>query len=233
MYLKWADRDIYRISAWPCLVGTTLYVPATSTSGFLFSVAPAYPLSPLPTAPHPSLPVLTLPTHHFPTNSLPQTTFDELSTSAHDEPGILKSRDFLSSLIAAEAKNGIPTTRVVLGGFSQGGAMALFTGLTGPHHLAGFFGLSSYLLMGGKVKDLVQQAKSNTDVPVFMGHGDRDPLVKYEWGVRTAKAMEDMGWKVDFRTYKGLVHSAAPEEIDDLERYIALRLPVEAGAGRA
>lgn len=58
-----------------------------------------------------------------------------------------------------------------------------------------------------------------------MGHGDADPLVKYEWGVDTSKVLREMGWTVDFRTYKGLAHSADPKEIDDLEKYLTERLP--------
>ncbi|MCJ1259290.1 hypothetical protein MMC24_007126 [Lignoscripta atroalba] len=122
-------------------------------------------------------------------------------------------------------EKGIPTSRIVLGGFSQGGAISLFTGLTCPDKLAGFFGLSSYLLMHGKIKDYVPTENPNKETPIFMAHGDRDPTVKYEWGQRTAKVLSDWGWKVDFRTYKGLVHSADPEEIDDLESYLRERLP--------
>lgn len=59
-----------------------------------------------------------------------------------------------------------------------------------------------------------------------MGNGDVDPLVKYEWGTETAKILKEMGWtNVDFRTYKGLAHSADPKEIDDLEKWLAERLP--------
>lgn len=68
--------------------------------------------------------------------------------------------------------------------------------------LAGVVGLSSYLLMGNKIKDLFPPSGPNTDVPFFMGHGDSDPLVKYTWGQRTAEALQGFGWKVDFRTYK-------------------------------
>ena len=58
-----------------------------------------------------------------------------------------------------------------------------------------------------------------------MGHGDVDPMVKHEWGLETSNILKEMGWKVDFRTYKGLAHSADPKEIDDLERYLEERLP--------
>jgi predicted esterase len=83
--------------------------------------------------------------------------------------------------------------------------MSLFTGATTPHKLAGVFGLSSYLLLGNKIKELAEEAKGiNRDTPFFMGHGDADPLVKYEWGVKTAEALRtELGHtKVDFQTYK-------------------------------
>lgn len=68
-----------------------------------------------------------------------------------------------------------------------------------------------------------------------MGHGNVDPLVKHEWGLQTAQALRDMGWTVNFNTYQGLAHSADPQEIDDLEAYIAERLPPQgdqASSGR-
>ncbi|KAL9596103.1 MAG: hypothetical protein Q9179_004734 [Wetmoreana sp. 5 TL-2023] len=59
-----------------------------------------------------------------------------------------------------------------------------------------------------------------------MGHGDADPLVKVEWGRETAKELRELGWgSVDFREYKGLVHSADPKEMDDLEEWLGGRLP--------
>ena len=83
--------------------------------------------------------------------------------------------------------------------------MSLFTGATTPHKLAGVFGLSSYLLLGDKVKELAEPAKGiNKETPILMGHGDADPLIKYEWGVKTAEALKtELGHtRVDFRTYK-------------------------------
>ena len=83
--------------------------------------------------------------------------------------------------------------------------MSLFTGATTPHKLAGVFGLSSYLLMGNKIKELAADAKGiNRDTPFFLGHGDADPLVKHEWGVASAAALKtDLGHtKVDFKTYR-------------------------------
>ncbi|KAL9639962.1 MAG: hypothetical protein Q9164_000591 [Protoblastenia rupestris] len=154
----------------------------------------------------------------------PTTTFDSLA-QVYDLPGIFKSRDYFNSLIKAEVEQGIASTRIVLGGFSQGGAISLFTGITCPDRLGGIVGLSSYLLLHDSIKDHATTEASNKETPIFMGHGDSDPLVQYRWGVQTEKSLKEMGWKVDFRTYKGLAHSADPKEIDDLEKYLESRLP--------
>ncbi len=67
--------------------------------------------------------------------------------------------------------------------------------------MGGIFGLSSYLLMHGKIRELVPKENPNKETPIFMGHGDKDPLVKYEWGTKTAEILKDWGWNVDFKTY--------------------------------
>lgn len=71
----------------------------------------------------------------------------------------------------------------------------------------------------------LSHANLRQQTPIFMGHGDADPVVRYEWGQTTAKTLQEWGWNVDFKTYKGLPHSAAPQEINDLERYIKERVP--------
>lgn len=126
-------------------------------------------------------------------------------------------------------EKGIPSDRIILGGFSQGGAMSLFAGITCPHKLAGIVGLSSYLLMEGKVKEYVPTENPNKETPIFMGHGAVDPLVKYQWGKQTADVLKGWGWSVDLKTYPNLAHSADPQEIDDLEAYIQQRLPPSNG----
>lgn len=129
-------------------------------------------------------------------------SFDDLDSRSDDEAGITRSRDYFNTLLATEAKEtGVPTTRMVLGGFSQGGSISLFTCLTTPHQLAGFFGLSSYLLLGSRLKSLMPASNPNGEVPIFMGHGEADPLVKCEYGRRTAKAIEELGRKVRLVTY--------------------------------
>ncbi|KAI1977034.1 hypothetical protein LOZ55_003821 [Ophidiomyces ophidiicola] len=144
-----------------------------------------------------------------------------------DEPGILKSRDYFNSLIQAELDKGIKPGRIVLGGFSQGGAMALITGLTSKEKLAGIFALSCYLPLSHKFKELVPDGFPNLKTPVFMAHGDADAVVKFEFGQNSAKHLEDMGVDVKFREYSGMGHTSDPLEIQDLENYLADVLPAE------
>ena len=108
--------------------------------------------------------------------------------------------------------------------------MSLITGVTTPHKLAGVFGLSCYLPLSNKAKQLAEEAKDiNKDTPFFMGHGDSDEVVKYKWGEQTSEFIKkDLGHSnLVFKTYRGLPHSAAPEEIDDLEKFIKECLPEE------
>ena len=105
--------------------------------------------------------------------------------------------------------------------------MSIFAGITSPSPLAGIFGLSSYLLLQNDLPTyLTPELRSKSgSTPIFMGHGDSDPLVRHEWGQETAKVLKEYGWAVDFRTYRGLVHSADPKEMDDLEAWLHERLP--------
>ncbi|GAB7344795.1 hypothetical protein MBLNU457_3257t2 [Dothideomycetes sp. NU457] len=156
--------------------------------------------------------------------------FDDIQEN-EDETGIKRSQAYFHSLIAKEIEAGIPSERIVLGGFSQGGAMSLMAGTTCPTKLGGIFALSSYLLLQSKLQDLVPKDNPNKDTQIFMGHGDSDPVVQYQWGKRTAEKLKQWGWNVDFKTYRGLPHSAAPEELDDLEKYLKQRIPDKGESG--
>jgi len=153
------------------------------------------------------------------------TDFGDIVNRSEDETGILRSQKTLHDLIAAEVQAGIPSERIVLGGFSQGGAMSLLSGVTHPTKLGGIFGLSCYLLLQGKLREMVPAGSPNKLTPIFMGHGDFDPVVRYPWGKATAEKLREWGWQVDFKTYPGLPHSCSQDEIDDLENYIKARIP--------
>ncbi|OCK81572.1 acyl-protein thioesterase 1 [Lepidopterella palustris CBS 459.81] len=149
----------------------------------------------------------------------------DLASREEDEEGIMRSRDYFHSLINTEIAKGIPADRIVIGGFSQGGAMSLLSGVTYPHKLGGIFGLSCYMLLRSKIQELVPAGNPNKDTPIFMGHGDADQVVAHKWGQMTADELKKQGWSVEFRTYENLTHSADPQEIDDLEAYLKGRIP--------
>jgi predicted esterase len=163
-----------------------------------------------------------------------------LDDREEDEAGIIKSRDYFHSLIDQEIEKGIPANRIVIGGFSQGGAMSLLSGVTYKNQLGGVFGLSCYLLLQKKIKDMIPTDNPNQNTPIFMGHGDADQVVAHKWGKKSADVLTEHGYKVDFRTYKyvipklthimtnalrGLVHSADDSEIDHLEAYLNQQIP--------
>jgi lysophospholipase-1 len=144
---------------------------------------------------------------------------------AEDTTGILQSQAYLHSLIQEEVSAGIPSERVVLGGFSQGGAMSIFSGVTAPVKIAGIVGLSSWLLLNQMVKEHASRDNVNTATPIFMGQGTEDPLVRHELAETSSKMLRVMGYDVSFNEYAGMGHSACMEEIDEVEAFLVSRLP--------
>jgi len=144
---------------------------------------------------------------------------------SEDETGIAESQKFFHDLIKTESETtGIPEDRIVLGGFSQGGAIALLAGLSYPGKLGGVVGLSCYLLLRDKFRGIAE-AGANKETRIFMGHGDVDQVVRYQFGKLTADTLTEWGYKVDFKTYRGLGHSADPEEIRDFEDFLKKTIP--------
>lgn len=147
---------------------------------------------------------------------------DDLS-GAEDEAGLLKSTDEIKKLIKAENDGSaqgldghqIPSERIVVGGFSQGGAISLLTGLTNPNAVAGVAALSTWLPLRAKIATL--RTPTSKDLKVFQAHGDADPVVKYEYGQRTVAFLKnELGLSekdVEFHTYPRMPHSACPEEV--------------------
>lgn len=91
---------------------------------------------------------------------------NDLADRSEDEAGIMRSQKVFHDLIKEEINSGIPSERIVLGGFSQGGAMSLMAGITNPTKLGGIFGLSCYLLLQGKLRDLVPADSPNKNTPI-------------------------------------------------------------------
>ncbi|KAI3330606.1 phospholipase/Carboxylesterase [Ustulina deusta] len=142
-----------------------------------------------------------------------------------DEPGLLRTRDYVNSLIQAEIDAGIPTNRIVLGGFSQGGAMALLTGLTAKVKLGGVVGLSCWLPLDSKFPSLVQESDLNHETPVYMAHGTADHVVPTPLGQMSFEALKNQNFPVTMKMYPGMAHSACQEELDEVEAFLHSRLP--------
>lgn len=130
-----------------------------------------------------------------------------LDGRSEDEEGIIQSQKYFHSLIDQEVSKGIAANRIVIGGFSQGGAMSILSGVTYKEQLGGIFGLSCYLLLQNKIKDMIPTSNPNQNTPIFMGHGDADQVVAHKWGKKSAEELEKHGYKVDFRTYKYVLYS--------------------------
>ncbi|RKL04972.1 Acyl-protein thioesterase 1 [Fusarium oxysporum] len=118
-----------------------------------------------------------------------------------DTEGIKRSQKYFHDLIQEEVNSGIPPERIVLGGFSQGGAMSLLAGLTCTSKLGGIVGLSSWLLLSKTFADLVKPTDANRQTPVMMFHGDADPIVPFQRGKLSADLLKELGYDVTFKTY--------------------------------
>lgn len=104
-------------------------------------------------------------------------------------------------MIQKEIDAGIPADRIVIGGFSQGGAISIFSGLTAKVKLAGIIGLSSYLLLSLKFADFLPKPEFNKETPIFMAHGDSDQVVNTALGRKSYDMLKDMGYNATFSLY--------------------------------
>ncbi|UCG72205.1 MAG: alpha/beta fold hydrolase [Chromatiales bacterium] len=144
-----------------------------------------------------------------------------------DEAGIRQAAASVGNLLQVQIAAGIPAGRIVLGGFSQGGATALFTALRFPQRLAGAVGLSCYLPLARTLAEEISAANRST--PVFQGHGEADPVVP-EWiGRSSHEQLVAAGCDAAWRTYP-IPHAVIPEELADVRAFLDRCLPPITGA---
>jgi len=143
-------------------------------------------------------------------------------TDLEDERGIRQSAAQVAGLIHAEADRGIPSERVVLAGFSQGGAIVLHSGLRYPDRLAGVLALSTYLPLPEALA--LETAMANEEIPVFMAHGTADPTVPCTLAQESRQHLQAGGYDVEWHTYS-MGHSVCPEEVADINCWLRERLP--------
>ena len=137
-----------------------------------------------------------------------------------DVQGVEESIAQVEALIAREAERGIPASRLLLVGFSQGGAITLAAGLRRREPLAGLIGLSTYLPMHDRAAQ--QLAAQATSQPVFMAHGLQDPVVPHAAGEMSAALLRELGFAVEWHRYP-MPHSVCAEEIRDLGDWMSRR----------
>ena len=137
-----------------------------------------------------------------------------------DRRGIDQSEQLLLALIDREMANGIPAERIVLAGFSQGGAMALHTGLRYPRPFAGILALSCYLPMAGSLAG--ERSEASRAVPIMMAHGEFDPLIPLALAQHSRDRLQQLGYTVAWHTYP-MPHAVYPQEIRDLRDWLTNR----------
>lgn len=142
-----------------------------------------------------------------------------------DTAGLAEAGRRIDDYVRREADLGTPASRVVLAGFSQGGAVALHAGLRYPRRLAGIIGLSSYLPFSRNLA--TERSSANADVPILMCHGQADPIVLYSMGTESRDALLAQGYAVEWHDYP-IEHAVCAEEIAVVSRWLRERL---AGAG--
>ena len=130
-----------------------------------------------------------------------------------DAEGVRASQRFVEALIAREKARGVAARDTVLAGFSQGGAMALHTGLRHPERLAGVMALSAFLPLADTLA--AEASAANRDVPIFMAHGTHDTLIAPARARRASAMLKSLGYPVEFREY-AMPHAVCGEEIADV-----------------
>jgi phospholipase/carboxylesterase len=120
-------------------------------------------------------------------------------------------------LIAREKARGVRAQRIVLAGFSQGGAIALYAGLRHAERLAGIVALSTYVIAPATLG--AEAGAANRDVPIFMAHGTQDPVVQFRWGEASRQLLVAAGYNVQWHAYP-MPHAALPEEIEAVAKFL-------------
>ncbi|MCX7081906.1 MAG: carboxylesterase [Methylococcales bacterium] len=134
-----------------------------------------------------------------------------------DIAGIYQSELGIKELIEQEINKGISSEHILLAGFSQGGVIALHTGLRYPYKLAGIIGLSTYLPTLKQLRS--EQSRENCAIPIFMAHGILDSIVEIETGKAVATELIDLGYSIEWHDYL-MEHSVCIEEIGHLSTFI-------------
>ena len=138
-----------------------------------------------------------------------------------DEAGIRESAELLAELVEREQARGVPRDRIVLAGFSQGGAIALHVALRDPERYAGLMALSTWLPLSAAFADevIAEPGSQPRSLPVFIAHGTFDPMLPLALGEATRDALDEAGFEPEWHTYP-MAHAVCAEEIADIRRWL-------------
>jgi phospholipase/carboxylesterase len=142
----------------------------------------------------------------------------EFGGGPEDERGIRASEALTGKLIGEQMERGIPAEKVVVAGFSQGGAIALQTALRHPQRLAGVLALSTYLPLAGRLA--AEASDANRKTPVFMAHGQYDNVIPLNRAEQSRDLLLQAGYDVRWHTYP-MPHSVCPDEIRDIAAFLS------------
>ncbi len=150
--------------------------------------------------------------------------YDIYSLDAHgraDETGIRESSAILEALVEREKARGIDASKIVLAGFSQGGAIAIHTAMRSSEKLAGLMALSTWLPLPGQfAAEVVEPPDAgDTSLPIFMAHGSFDPVLPLQMGQASCKLLTDNGFTVEWHEYP-MAHQVCIEEINDIRNWL-------------
>ncbi|KAG2217798.1 hypothetical protein INT45_005628 [Circinella minor] len=140
-----------------------------------------------------------------------------------DSKGMIHSSNLINQLIQTEIDSGTPSDKIILGGFSQGCVITLLTGYSTHHKLGGIIGCSGWLGVIEGIENI--GTETNKQTPFLICHGENDLIVKPKYGQATAKYLNKIGFKTEFKLYPELGHGAGLQEIEDITSYIKDRLP--------
>lgn len=150
------------------------------------------------------------------------------ATRREDEAGLRASQALVEGLIANERARGVAASRIVLGGFSQGCAMTLMTGLRHTERLAGLLCMSGYLPLAASAA--AERSAANAEVPIFQGHGESDGMIPIARAVQSRDALLALGHPVEWHAYP-MPHSVCAEELADINKWLVRVLgPADAAA---
>lgn len=143
---------------------------------------------------------------------------DSKIDAEQDEKGIRKSEKILVQLIDEQIKSGIASERIFIAGFSQGGAIALHTGLRYPKRLGGIIALSTYLPLASTL--VAEKNKINKGLPIFLAHGSEDPVIPIDLAYTTRGRLEKEDYLTTWVEYEGMAHGLSEKEIFDISDWL-------------